>query len=160
MHPLVHLFCLVCWVPTLCSRLPQWRSGKQPACQCRRHKFNPWRRKRQLTPVFLPGKLHGQRSLAGYSSWGSQRAGRDWAHTHTPHTFCVALETQLQIRQSLRDEISVTTFSHTGASVLFGLACFLVNVVETLASHLVGWQGLETSESVSRCSFIWVVAEC
>ena len=29
----------------------------------------PWRRKWQLTPVFLPGKSHGQRSLAGYSSW-------------------------------------------------------------------------------------------
>ena len=24
----------------------------------------------QLTPVFLPGKFHGQRSLAGYSPWG------------------------------------------------------------------------------------------
>ena len=29
----------------------------------------PWRRKWQPTPVFLPGKFHGQRSLAGYSSW-------------------------------------------------------------------------------------------
>ena len=27
----------------------------------------PWRRKWQLTPVFLPGKFHGQRSMAGYS---------------------------------------------------------------------------------------------
>ena len=27
----------------------------------------PWRRKWQPTPVFLPGKAHGQRSLAGYS---------------------------------------------------------------------------------------------
>ena len=27
----------------------------------------PWRRKWQSTPVFLPGKLHGQRSLDGYS---------------------------------------------------------------------------------------------
>ena len=26
-----------------------------------------WRRKWQPTPVFLPGKSHGQRSLAGYS---------------------------------------------------------------------------------------------
>ena len=25
---------------------------------------------RQPTPVFLPGKFHGQRSLAGYTSWG------------------------------------------------------------------------------------------
>ena len=30
----------------------------------------PWRRKWQLTPVFLPGKSHGQRSLVGYM--GSQ----------------------------------------------------------------------------------------
>ena len=31
---------------------------------------SPWRRKWQPTPVFLPGKSHGQRSLAGYSPWG------------------------------------------------------------------------------------------
>ena len=30
----------------------------------------PWRRKWQPTPVFLPGKAHGQRGLAGYSPWG------------------------------------------------------------------------------------------
>ena len=29
-----------------------------------------WRRKWQPTPVLLPGKSHGQRSLAGYSPWG------------------------------------------------------------------------------------------
>ena len=29
----------------------------------------PWRREWQPTPVFLPGKSHGQRSLAGYSPW-------------------------------------------------------------------------------------------
>jgi len=27
----------------------------------------PWRRAWQPTPVFLPGKSHGQRSLVGYS---------------------------------------------------------------------------------------------
>ena len=30
----------------------------------------PWRRKWQPTPVFLPGKSHGWRSLVGYSPWG------------------------------------------------------------------------------------------
>ena len=30
----------------------------------------PWRKKWQSTPVFLPGKSHGQRCLEGYSSWG------------------------------------------------------------------------------------------
>ena len=29
----------------------------------------PWRRAWLPTPVFLPGELHGQRSLAGYSPW-------------------------------------------------------------------------------------------
>ena len=51
---------------------------KESTCQCKRHKrhgFNPriwkiWRRKWQSTPVFLPGKFHGSRSLEGYSPWG------------------------------------------------------------------------------------------
>ena len=30
----------------------------------------PWSRKWQPTPVFLPEKSHGQRSLADYSPWG------------------------------------------------------------------------------------------
>ena len=55
---------------------PGSASGKEPACQCRRHKrcgFNPWvgkipwRRKWHPTPVFLPGESLGQRSLVGYS---------------------------------------------------------------------------------------------
>ena len=42
----------------------------------KKYEFNPWvrkipwRRKRQPTPVFLPGKYHGQRSLVGYRPWG------------------------------------------------------------------------------------------
>ena len=54
-------------------------SGKESACQCRRHEFSPWvgkiawRRKRQPTPVFLPGKSHRQRRLAGYNPWGHRR---------------------------------------------------------------------------------------
>ena len=36
----------------------------------------PWRREWQPTLVFLPGESSGQRSLAGYGSWGSQRVGR------------------------------------------------------------------------------------
>ena len=44
----------------------------------RRCKCSPWagkmpcRGKRQLTPVFLPGKFHGQRSLVGCSLWGRE----------------------------------------------------------------------------------------
>ena len=35
------------------------------------------RRKWQPIPVFLPWKCHGQRSLAGYSSWDHQRVGHN-----------------------------------------------------------------------------------
>ena len=34
----------------------------------------PWRRKRQSTLVFLPGKFHGHRSLAGFSPWGGEES--------------------------------------------------------------------------------------
>ena len=60
-----------------------WLSGKESTCQCKRcksYRFDPWvrkipwRRKWQPTPVFLPRKSHGQRSLAGYSPWGSKES--------------------------------------------------------------------------------------
>ena len=50
-------------------------SGKEPPCQCRRHKrhgFVPWvgkilwKRKWEPTPVFLPRESHGQRNLRSY----------------------------------------------------------------------------------------------
>ena len=38
----------------------------------------------QPTPVFLPGKSHGQRSLAGYSLWGLKELDMtEQAHTYT-----------------------------------------------------------------------------
>ena len=35
---------------------------------------DPWRRKWQPTPVFLPWKSHGQRSLVGHSPWGRKES--------------------------------------------------------------------------------------
>ena len=34
----------------------------------------PWRRQWHPTPVVLPGKSHGQRSLVGYSPWGLEES--------------------------------------------------------------------------------------
>ena len=76
-HAVFVFLCLAYLLKIMSSRgLPGGTSVKEPACKCRRHKrhgFNPWvgkipwRRKWQLTPVFLPGKSHGQKSLVGYS---------------------------------------------------------------------------------------------
>ena len=35
---------------------------------------DPWRRKQQPTPVFLPGESHEQRKLAVYSLWGHKES--------------------------------------------------------------------------------------
>ena len=62
-------------------QLPWWLSGKESACQSKRHWFSPWvgkipwRGKWQPTPVVLPGKCHGQSSLVGYGPWGHRRVG-------------------------------------------------------------------------------------
>ena len=61
---------------------PGGASSKEPAYQCRRHKrcgFDPWVMKIlwrvwQSTPVFLPGELHEQRSLAGYSPYRNEES--------------------------------------------------------------------------------------
>ena len=60
---------------------------KRICLQCRRHGFNhpwvqkiPWRKKWQPTRVFLPGKSHGQRKLAGGSPWGHKRVKQDLAN--------------------------------------------------------------------------------
>ena len=46
----------------------------------RKHEFDPcvgkipWSSKWQPTPVFLPGKSYGQKSLVGYSPWGHKES--------------------------------------------------------------------------------------
>ena len=58
-------------------RLSWWLSGKESACQCRRRgcvRKIRWRSKCQPTPVYFPGKYHGQRSLMGYSPWGCKES--------------------------------------------------------------------------------------
>ena len=48
--------------------------------QCLTHsQFSIWRRKWQPTPVYLPGKSHGQTRLVGYSLWGRKTVEYDLA---------------------------------------------------------------------------------
>ncbi|KAB0356460.1 hypothetical protein FD754_000616, partial [Muntiacus muntjak] len=47
----------------------------------------PWRRKWQPTPLFLPGKSHGKRSLAGYSPWGHKELNMTERLALSPFSF-------------------------------------------------------------------------
>ena len=58
------------------SKMVKWQRLCLPIQEMQEIRFNLWvqkvpgSRKWQPTPVFLPGKFHGQKSLAGYSPWG------------------------------------------------------------------------------------------
>ena len=67
---------------------------KRNCLQCtkrRRYRFDPWvrtipwRRKWQPTPLFLPEKSHGWRSLVGHHPWGYKELDTtEQLRTHTP----------------------------------------------------------------------------
>ena len=80
---------------------PNGSDGKEFACKARDPVIHPWvrripwRRKWQLTPVFLPEESHGDRSLcmeyeAGYSSW-SRKESDTPEQQSTQHIFHLAL---------------------------------------------------------------------
>ena len=92
---------LLFWMCSCIHRLPRWFSGKEPTCQCRRHRFDPWvrkspwRRKWQPTLVFLPGKS---------------------VHTYDKHSFynCQRMSNAfLKINVSVPEETRVRTHTRT-----------------------------------------------
>ena len=62
------------------SDFPGGSDGKNVCLQCGRPGVDswvgkiPWRRKWQPTPVLLPGKSHGWKSLVGYNPWGHKES--------------------------------------------------------------------------------------
>ena len=92
--------------PLVCFALPWWLSGKESACQCRRREFDPWARKIpwrwkwKSTPVFLPGKPHGQR--------GSWRAT-----VHEVIRVGCGLATKTATKSVNRSKVKVAQHCHT-----------------------------------------------
>ena len=74
----------ILWLYSLCG-LPRWFSGKESACQCKRHGFDPWsgkipwRGKWQTTPLFLPGKTPWTEEPGEIQSIGLQTVRHDLA---------------------------------------------------------------------------------
>ena len=146
-------------------RLPRWCSGKEPTCQCRRHRrpgFNPWvgkilrGRKWQPTPVFLPRKSHGQRSLAGYSPWGHRELDTT-ERTHTPLYF----QEDFVISQFTNDPGSLILLQDELVMMLSETVMLLVEIKVVLGStawgHLGGHLGTPLVTSVWKWLCLWVV---
>ena len=99
--------------------LPWWLSGLRMCLQCGRSGYDPWvrkitqRRERQPTPVFLSGDFHGQKSLVGYSPWGSRETNTTELLTHT-HTYT---HTHTHMLSILLLELSAFTFGHVLANI-------------------------------------------
>ena len=73
---------------------PDGTSGEESTSQCRRWK-RTWVRSlgwedslemgMAMTPVFLPGESHRQRSMVGYNPMGSQTVRHNWNNSVCPH---------------------------------------------------------------------------
>ena len=98
--------------------------------QCRRPGLDPWvrkipwRRKWQPTPVLLPGKSHGQRSLVDYSAWGLKESDT----TERLHFISSAEEFYYSISSPVLRYNSFFKNSHSRG---FALVTYIVSVVET-----------------------------
>ena len=102
-HFHLHHTCWSCRGPIKSQDFLGGANGKESTCQGRRCKkggFNPWvgkiswGRNWHSTPVFLPGKFHGQGSLVGYSPWGHKGADTaEWLSAHTQSNHMAQLRT-------------------------------------------------------------------
>ena len=79
---------------------------------------DPLERKWQPTPVHLPGKSHGQRSLAGYSPWGCKESDMievtAHMHAHMYDTY-VELCTQKRIHILSEHKQNLSKTGHRGS---------------------------------------------
>ena len=109
------------------ARAPQDCRILLPCRGCSRCGFDPWVGKIpwgiewQPTPVFLPGKSHEQKSLAGYKELETTKA-TERAHTHThTHTHTHSHTLHLCSGQFLCLERPDSLESTPGASLCFSL---------------------------------------
>ena len=99
--------------------------------QCGRPGFDPWvrkipwRREWQATPVFLPGKSHGWRSLAGPSPWGCKELDTIERLTHTmeyysaikKNVFESVLMRWMKLEPIIQSEVRKTPIQYTNAYI-------------------------------------------
>ena len=146
--------------------LSRWLSGKESACQCRRCKrcrFSPWlgkipwRRKWQPTPLPLPGKSQGQRSLVGYSPWGCKRVRHDLATRTTTkqQTSYVKVNLPVILKKKGRKKKKITAYARylsceSCSVVSDSLPPHVYTVHEVLQARILEWVAFPFSRGSSQ----------
>ena len=89
----------------------------------------PWRREWLSTPVFLPGKSHGLRSLVGYSPWSCKELDTTERLTLFPHTFTFIPDARYWFMlwiysQKIKSTLKMAVFSPQDLRVFSSQYCF------------------------------------
>ena len=91
-------------------KLPWWLEGEESACNVGDPGStpgleDPLEKEWQPTPVFLSGEFYGQRSLAGYSLWGSKQLDMIEQLTHIHNHMLPAVNILFQNSAILHREL-------------------------------------------------------
>ena len=106
------------------SQLPRWLSGKESACQCRRHRFDSWVRKilcgeEEVASCssILAWQIPWTEELGRLQSMGSQRVGHDqWLNACT-HTHICVYTLNNQVTRGVDTVSTLCSHSHWFASL-------------------------------------------
>ena len=96
-----------------CQNFPWWLSGKESACQCKRHGFNPWAgkipwdRKWQPSPVYFLGNPM-DRGAWWAAIHGATKSQIQLSHWKTSTYFMYQSENQKTLKSA-----STSTHTHT-----------------------------------------------
>ena len=126
---------------------PGGDNGEESACLCQRHKrrgFNPWlgkicwNRKWQPASVFLPGKFHGQRSLANYTPWNCKKS--DTTELLSIHTRTHCLSTIHSKDWQFSSRVQHTPFINLNCGYVSGLFILVHwSIFLSLKNDILSW---------------------
>ena len=127
----------------LLSDFPDGSGGKASAYNGRRSRFNlwvrkiSWRRKWQPTPLFLPGKPPGWRSLVGYSlSGGKELDKTERLHSPPQQHLALSLFRILAIQIGIQTYCTMALISHSSKVMLIILQASLQQYVNHEFPHV------------------------
>ena len=122
---------------------------------------DPWRRKWQPPPVFLPGESHGRRSLVGYSRWGRKESdpterlyslmlSGTWIYIYTHIHSHMLIRTWIYLYIDTYTQTYIHTYAHTHTHI-----CITEAVLYTQSLHDTANQ-LYFSKDVFKTVLCWI----